>query len=179
MEIASLQNAKVKTWSRLLERKGRDQLGQFLVEGTHLVLEALRSGAEVETVAYSSERGIPDELSELRTSPAGEAAEWVSVSEAVLAKCTDAQTPQAVFAVVRKPRWRLELLWGGAGADAGDGVGTSGTGEGEERASGRRDGVAGAGTSINGVGPGGGVEVEKRADWRHEGGAGARAGADV
>ncbi|UUZ90316.1 RNA methyltransferase [Paenibacillus sp. P25] len=36
--------------------------------------------------------------------------ECLAVSEAVLAKCTDTQTPQPVFAVVPKPPWRPQQL---------------------------------------------------------------------
>ena len=46
----------------LLEKKHRDRTGQFLIEGVHLVQEALLAGADVQTVVYNAERGIPSEL---------------------------------------------------------------------------------------------------------------------
>lgn len=36
--------------------------------------------------------------------------EWVSVSPAVIAKCTDTMTPQPVFAIVRKSKEPLQSL---------------------------------------------------------------------
>lgn len=42
--ITSLQNAKVKKWVRLHKKKERDAAGLFLVEGEHLVTEAIRAG---------------------------------------------------------------------------------------------------------------------------------------
>lgn len=107
MEITSLQNPKVKEWASLLDKKGREKQQQFLIEGVHLVKEALQSDADVRTVVYSLERGIPKELAPLQS---GSSVEWTGVSEQVLAKCTDTQTPQSVFAVVWKLRWQAEQL---------------------------------------------------------------------
>ncbi|MEF3306446.1 TrmH family RNA methyltransferase [Paenibacillus sp. GYB003] len=107
--IVSPQNPKAKMWAQLLDKKGRDKRQAYLVEGIHLVQEALKSGADVETVLYSLERGIPAEIGPLaaagRTRP-----EWVPVSEQVLAKCTDAQTPQPVAAIVNKTAFPAERL---------------------------------------------------------------------
>lgn len=127
MHIASVQNARVKLWSQLLDKKGRDKQGQFLIEGVHLVTEAIHSGAPIDAVVYSEARGIPSEVDQAATEAvekarAGAAAgapafEWISVSEDVLLKCSDTQTPQGIFAVVNKPAWSLEVLWGGGGQD--------------------------------------------------------------
>lgn len=97
-EITSIHNTRVKQWQQLLHKKGRDEQNRFLVEGIHLVEEAVRSNAEVETVLYSLEREIPAELRQLF----GQTTEWVGVSEAVLRKCAETQTPQSVLAVVKK-----------------------------------------------------------------------------
>jgi TrmH family RNA methyltransferase len=99
-EILSIHNPRVKIWSQLLDRKGRTRHGQFLLEGTHLVQEALKAGAPVRTVAYSLDRGIPAELGNAEVYP--QSVEWIGVGEAVLDKCTATQTPQSVFAVVDK-----------------------------------------------------------------------------
>ncbi len=48
-KITSLQNAKVKGWTALHQKKERDRTGRFLIEGEHLIQEALKAGA-VETV---------------------------------------------------------------------------------------------------------------------------------
>ena len=41
--ITSLHNRKVVLWRSLGEKKGRDAAGAFLVEGTKMVDEALKS----------------------------------------------------------------------------------------------------------------------------------------
>ena len=40
--ITSLQNAKVKKWAGLHQKKERDKTGTFLIEGEHLLQEAVR-----------------------------------------------------------------------------------------------------------------------------------------
>lgn len=99
IEIVSVQNPRVKLWSQLLQKKGRIMQGQFLIEGVHLVQEALQSGAGVKTVAYSIERGLPADFIKEQY----DSVEWVGVSEAVLKKCSDVLTPQSVFAVADIP----------------------------------------------------------------------------
>lgn len=44
MEITSLQNAQVKKWARLKQKKYREAEGRFLIEGMHLVEEAGKAG---------------------------------------------------------------------------------------------------------------------------------------
>jgi TrmH family RNA methyltransferase len=130
LNIVSVNNDRVKQWSRLLEKKGRDQQGKFLVEGTHLVIEAIRSGASIETIVYAEFRGVPQEIREAISAgdpAAGHTYDWVSVSEEVLAKCTDAQTPQGIFAVVNKRSDTLDVLWG----CSSDGGGLNNDAEGE------------------------------------------------
>lgn len=42
MSIQSVQNERVKQWVKLHTKKGRDEVGQFLIEGEHLIQEALK-----------------------------------------------------------------------------------------------------------------------------------------
>ena len=109
-EIISVQNVRVKEWAQLLERRGRDKQRKYLIEGYHLVEEALKAGAPVETIVYSLEKGLQHELTEL----APEDVEWVGVSQAVLEKCSDTQTPQGIFGVVAKHSLGPDELLSGA-----------------------------------------------------------------
>ncbi|CAM3120402.1 RNA methyltransferase [Paenibacillus sediminis] len=102
MEILSPQNARVKEWAQLLEKKYRDKQSKYLVEGIHLVQEALRAQVHIECVAYDIEKGIPSQLAQ--DAAARTDVEWIAVSAAVIAKCSDTKTPQPVFAVVHKER---------------------------------------------------------------------------
>lgn len=98
--LSSAQNPKVKAWAGLLDKKNRDRSGRFLVEGIHLVKEALLNGASCDSVVYDAERGIPEELQPLL---AGADCELIGATRAVLAKCTGTDSPPPVFAVVAKP----------------------------------------------------------------------------
>lgn len=51
-KIVSKDNKKVKEWNALHQKKHRDETGKFLVEGEHLIQEALEAGA-VETILYT------------------------------------------------------------------------------------------------------------------------------
>jgi TrmH family RNA methyltransferase len=106
--IVSVQNPRVKEWVQLLDKKGRDKQLKFIVEGVHLVQEALNSNAEVETVVYCADRAISREIEELLSHDV----EKIGVSEEVLARCTDTKTPQNVFAIVRKLKWNARHLLG-------------------------------------------------------------------
>ncbi len=55
MRITSLQNQKVKYWVSLNNKKVRDQEQCFLIEGDHLVKEALKLGLVVETISTIDE----------------------------------------------------------------------------------------------------------------------------
>lgn len=107
MDILSPQNPRAKEWAQLLEKKHRDKQEKYIIEGIHLVQEALRSGADLECIAFDVEQGIPSELSPMA---AGGGAQWIGVSAAVIAKCSDTKTPQPVFAVVRKQKAAVEKL---------------------------------------------------------------------
>ncbi|PZE21212.1 TrmH family RNA methyltransferase [Paenibacillus xerothermodurans] len=107
--ISSVQNPRVKAWTQLLDKKGRDKQGQFIIEGVHLVQEALSSGANLHTIVYAHDRReeLPGGL--LRQA-VDLGIDCVAVSQAVLGKCTDTLAPQAVFAVLPKLGWGPEEL---------------------------------------------------------------------
>jgi len=107
--IRSLQNPQVKEWASLATKKGRERAGAYLVEGAHLVVEALRSGADIDAVVFVP--GSPAAEEARAAAPAGADRRWVAVSEQVLAKIADTETPQGVAAVVRKREPRLDELF--------------------------------------------------------------------
>lgn len=117
--IASAANPRVKAWAKLAERKYREREGKFLLEGVHLVKEALMAGWPLECVAYDAGAGVPAELAAWanagKSEGAGVSAEeaqsgsaarpgpaWIPVSPEVIAKCSRSETPQPVFAVALK-----------------------------------------------------------------------------
>jgi TrmH family RNA methyltransferase len=103
-----LQNEAVKAMAALQEKKHRDRTGKFIIEGVHLVQEALLAGAAVEKVVYDAERGIPVEL---RRQLQEADLKLIEASTAVMAKCSGTDTPPPVFGVVAKPVCDLTDLY--------------------------------------------------------------------
>lgn len=106
MTITSVHNERVKQWTSLLDKKYRDRTGQFLIEGIHLVKEALEASASVHAIVYNLDKGIPQELESYTNSR-----EWIGATQAVIAKCTGTESPPPVFAVVDKPKRDDSLLY--------------------------------------------------------------------
>jgi TrmH family RNA methyltransferase len=98
LEILSVHNHRVKQWATLQDRKYRDREHKYLIEGIHLVQEALMYSVPMETLIFSLDRGLPADIIPLLQSNI----ELIGVSEAVLAKICDTVSPQAVVAVMRK-----------------------------------------------------------------------------
>lgn len=108
--ISSVQNPQVKEWHQLLTRKGREESGRFLIEGAHLVEEALRSQAAVQTVIYDQERGLPENCEKALASFSHEV-RMIAVTPQVLAKLSETKSPQAVMAVLLQNQQNQEESW--------------------------------------------------------------------
>jgi TrmH family RNA methyltransferase len=108
MEIISLQNPRVKQWIQLLERNGRNKYNQYMIEGRHLVEEAIAAQAPIDTIVYRLSDFEPQDLMK-RTQMMP--ITWLGASDAVFAKCTDTYSPQPLFAIVKKsPHHHVEQL---------------------------------------------------------------------
>lgn len=95
MILTSKNNPLIKETATLKEKKGRRQLGLFLVEGVKMAKECQESGLELDRV-FVSERydGVPFENA-------------VTVSEDVLRHLSDEKTPQGVLCRVKIPKHTL------------------------------------------------------------------------
>ena len=60
MVITSLENDRVKKWTKLQKRKYREEFGEYIVEGEHLVLEAYKAGVLLELILEENEDVIVD-----------------------------------------------------------------------------------------------------------------------
>ncbi len=99
-EIVSVHNHRVKQWAALLDRKHRDRENKYMIEGVHLVQEALIYSVPMETLIFSLERGLPNDITQYLQMDV----ELVGVSEAVLSKICNTITPQAAVAVMHKSK---------------------------------------------------------------------------
>ncbi len=87
--ITSLENKKIKNLSKLLLKKYRDEEGKFLVEGEHLVEEALKAGVLLEVIKcedYINDFDVPTTI----------------VTYDVIKRLSNTQNPQKVVGVCKK-----------------------------------------------------------------------------
>ncbi|GGH88243.1 TrmH family RNA methyltransferase [Pullulanibacillus pueri] len=60
--IQSTQNKKFKEWRKLLKRRGREKAGFYLIEGPHLVEEALKDPDVVQELLLNGDQDVVFEL---------------------------------------------------------------------------------------------------------------------
>lgn len=111
-KIESTQNALVKYWKKLATtRKERERSGEFIVEGFHLVEEALKNKEQVLQLIVREGVDLP------MLWPIDNVA-TVEISAAVAKEFAETETSQGVFAVCKQPlleddvmaSWRKVLL---------------------------------------------------------------------
>ncbi|WP_042146271.1 RNA methyltransferase [Paucisalibacillus sp. EB02] len=89
--LTSIKNEKVKNWRKLHNRKDREKSGTFLIEGFHLIEEAIRSHWEIQEVILQAGVELPDWVGEINV---------VEVDEKVFHHISQTKTPQGIAAVV-------------------------------------------------------------------------------
>ncbi len=94
--IESIKNNKVKQWKKLQKKKEREQSGLFIIEGFHLVEEALKVDNLVEEIIISEDRSIPKEWDLNHV-------ELIYAVPNVLKEISETETPQGVAAICRIP----------------------------------------------------------------------------
>ena len=107
IEIHSKDNKTVKLAASLAEKKHRDALGAYLIEGPNLVREALQQGVRIQFIftgagALNQQQEIQDILSLAEDSDSAVCV----LSEDCFAKIATSQTPQPIMAVAEKRTWQ-------------------------------------------------------------------------
>jgi RNA methyltransferase, TrmH family len=101
--IESIQNSLVKHWKKLvLTRKERDKSKEFLVEGLHLVEEALKSENTVLSLIVREGVELPANWNIKNV-------EMVEVNQAVAKEIAETEQSQGVFAYCRQPEYDEEM----------------------------------------------------------------------
>lgn len=89
MVITSLDNDKVKKYRKLQKRKYRDQYGEYIVEGLHLILEAYKAGVLEELIL---EEGVDIPVP----------GPYTYFSSDVMSKISMMDTPSTIMGLCRK-----------------------------------------------------------------------------
>lgn len=106
--ITSRQNERIRDAKRLQQKKYRDQLGMFYIEGVRFVEEAL-STPLVEEVFYTPRLLEAPRGQELVNRAQSQGILCFRCNEAVMAELTETVHSQGVVATVKKPSWSLEV----------------------------------------------------------------------
>ena len=107
MELTGLQNPQVKAAADLKQKKYRTKSGLFLAEGLRTVEEAI-AAKQVESIFYTP---IEDERTRSALEiAAAQGIKLFCVTEAVMKKISDTETPQGIIAVCNMTHLNLEEL---------------------------------------------------------------------
>jgi TrmH family RNA methyltransferase len=99
--ITSTKNDTIKQWMKLHKKKYREQMGQFLLEGDHLVEEALGSDWDIEQLIVREDRQEEAWLKDYPTTV---------VTDQVFKALADTRSPQGVIAVVNIRTYQTDEL---------------------------------------------------------------------
>lgn len=96
--IKSKDNKKIKEARKLLTRKGRKQSGHYLIEGFHLLEEALKSGEKIIQIFAREDKFEDVNKFELNVQ---------FVTEEVLKSLSDTENPQGIIAEVEQSSTKM------------------------------------------------------------------------
>ncbi len=108
-EIQSAKNPRIKELKKLHKKKYREEKGEYLLEGFHLIEEAVAAEAKVMEI-FVTPRGLTewsDWLGEHSTISA------TLLSEEVMTVISDLPTPQGIMAVVKVEKREVPAFEGG------------------------------------------------------------------
>ncbi|MDZ5470738.1 RNA methyltransferase (plasmid) [Bacillus sp. 31A1R] len=102
--ITSAKNPQVKEWKKLLTKKERDKTETFLIEGIHLVEEALKADKVLEIIISEQSHFI--QKINFGDTPV------TTVTEEIIKTLSDTESPQGVFAVCEQEKINLNEITG-------------------------------------------------------------------
>lgn len=106
-EITSKSNGLIKEVKKLQQKKYRDQSQRYVIEGFHLVEEAVHTNQDLEHIFVNS-RGLHEWQNWLHS----QQLDYTFVSDAIFDTLTDAVTPQGILAVLHMKEIVVDLTQG-------------------------------------------------------------------
>ncbi|MBM7644770.1 TrmH family RNA methyltransferase [Scopulibacillus daqui] len=100
--IESSQNQKIKKWKKCHKKKWRDEYGLYLIEGLHLLEEALKVPSRVQAVIYD------EHFQKENVNITAEVEEY-SVPHQLFQELSQTESPQGVIAVCKMPDQRVDI----------------------------------------------------------------------
>lgn len=104
--LISINNDFVKETKGLHQKKNRDELGKYLIEGSRLVMDALQNGEEVQAVFIDEAKKDDQFISAVQKYDIHNKINIVNSK--IMKYICDTQTPQGIAAILRKKSYALE-----------------------------------------------------------------------
>lgn len=101
--ITSTQNETVKEIEKLKTSKGRKEAQAYLLEGVRFLEEALKAGARIRQAFYTTRMLESDRNKSLVDELKAQGVSLQEVSDHVLKKISDTDSPQGIVVVMEKP----------------------------------------------------------------------------
>lgn len=92
--LQSLKNPRVKEWKKLHTKKGRDRTGTYLIEGTHLIEDALKTNEVIELMVQCN-KSVPGYVRDTDIP-------ITFISPEISQAIAETEAPQGMFAVCKK-----------------------------------------------------------------------------
>lgn len=96
--ITSLQNEKLKSFSRLYRRKYREKTNRYVAEGINLIEEALKNGAELDSVFIREDFAEEAEGRALTERLTEQGCDLFLLSRVLFDRTVNTETPQGIAA---------------------------------------------------------------------------------
>ena len=121
LEITSATNPRIKAIKKLEQKRERDREGLFVIEGFHLVEEAIKHHAEIETILYSASADVAllakietdlmknqGHQQNLDSRNAG--IDFILITDSILKTLANTPAPQGIIAILKQPKMAIEML---------------------------------------------------------------------
>lgn len=92
-KITSVKNQRIKDWKKLSTRKGRNKANQYIIEGFHLVEEAVKAKVLIDYILIKEDLISIEWLTDLKV-------ERIELSSEVAEELSGTQATQGIFAVL-------------------------------------------------------------------------------
>lgn len=114
-EITSATNPKIKAIKKLEQKRQRDREGLFVIEGFHLVEEAIQHRAEIEMILHTDTAdqtqltGI-ESLLQQNAAELPSSIEIITITDSILTTLSQTPAPQGILAILKQPTQKLEEI---------------------------------------------------------------------
>jgi TrmH family RNA methyltransferase len=116
MRLLSSRHHPLVATCRTLARSRAGEDNRILLDGTHLVTDAVAAGLHLETVAFTARAASTPEAARLIEHLSTTSADLVQVSESMMAAMSPVSSPSGVVAIASRPASSLGLVFGTAPA---------------------------------------------------------------